>query len=39
MKEETYLLKPKKVLDFDGETRISVKALKETKVEEHEEVQ
>ena len=32
MKEETYLLKPKKVLDFDGEARISVKALKESDI-------
>ena len=30
--EETYPLVPKKVLDFDGEARISVKALKESDI-------
>lgn len=28
--EETYLLEPKKVLDFDGEVIASIKALKES---------
>ena len=28
--EETYPLEPKKVLEFDGEARISVKALRES---------
>lgn len=30
--EETYPLVPKKVLDFDGQARISVKALKESDI-------
>jgi len=30
--KETYPLAPKKVLEFDGEARISVKALKESDI-------
>jgi len=30
--KETYPLEPKKVLEFDGEARISVKALKESDI-------